>query len=274
MQISFERRMPLLVGEPDAFRITLAGCGGTGSFLAQDLARLAYHARQQGTDVRLAFVDFDRVEEKNIGRQNFSPAEVGRYKAEALATRYSRAFGLDINYMTTAIKDAVVSAYPRHVNLLVGAVDNAYARRDIATTVSQANGRMWWLDCGNLHAAGQVILGNSAAWDSRSAFPGTGFCHSLPAPHILRPGLLTPQPKQTGFSCAELTQLDVQGLIVNRAIATFAAQYLYRLVVSRTLDIFMTVVDLDSGVSSSSPITASAIEAELAGRLNAVSGNQ
>ena len=83
-------------GCPKAF-VTLAGCGGTGSFLALHLARLAYHARERhGLDVRLAFVDPDVVEEKNVGRQNFCPAEVGQPKAQRLMARYNRAFGLSI----------------------------------------------------------------------------------------------------------------------------------------------------------------------------------
>jgi len=66
-----------------------------------------------------------------------------------------------------------------------------------------------------------------------------------------------------GVSCADLTLLDVQGLMTNRAMATFVSQYLYRLVVTRTLDIFMTFVDLNSGNVSSLPITKNDIAREL-----------
>jgi len=261
MRPAIERVYPLLVGEPDYFDITLVGCGGTGSHLALALARLAFHVREGGRgEVRLTFVDGDRVEPKNIGRQNFSPPEVGRYKAETLAERFNRAFGLNIRHVNRMFERSLLSHSPRAFPILVGAVDNAFARRDIAEAVAWRRGKLWWLDCGNLYAAGQVLFGNSGEWDVRSAFPGTGFCHSLPSPGLLKPSLLRPRPEPRAESCAELTAREAQSLMVNQAMATFAGQYLYRLVVLRRLEHFMTVVDLEAGASYSHPIAPGAIE--------------
>ncbi len=178
--INFERRYPLMVGEPDAFDIVLVGCGGTGSFLAQDLARLAYHARAQEIEVNLTFVDFDKVELKNVGRQNFSPLEVGRYKAETLATRFNQAFGLAIRYVNTRFHPQLLSSGNRKFKLVVGAVDNAFARRDIAEGVEGHYGRVWWLDSGNLYAEGQIVLGNVTDWEEKDAFPERAFATSFP----------------------------------------------------------------------------------------------
>ncbi len=256
----------MLVGEPDYFDIILVGCGGTGSFLALDLARLAWHARERGIEVRLTFVDPDRVELKNVGRQNFVPAEVGWPKAETLARRFNRGFGLDIRHVVAPFSHNLTTKYqPRAFTMVVGAVDNAQARKSIARAVELRSGRLWWLDCGNLRSAGQIILGNVAdEWQVKDAFPGTGYCHSLPAPSLLRPALLVPRPEQpVAASCAELVAQEAQSLMVNRAMATFAGQYLYRLVVTRDLDIFMTLLDLDSGVVTSYPIAPAKIVREL-----------
>lgn len=150
MDIQLKRRHRIQIGNPGGFNITLVGCGGTGSFLAPHLARLAYHAAQRyGTVIQLRFIDPDQVEPKNIGRQNFCPAEIGANKARALATRYNLAFGLDIEFDSQPIDVASILYGYSWFNLVVGAVDNAAARQEICEDVIAASGKMWWLDCGN-----------------------------------------------------------------------------------------------------------------------------
>src|SRR5215207_4786383 len=77
--------------------IHLIGCGGIGSWLAPHLARITKLLQEvHHINVRLAFWDYDTVEEKNIFRQNFCEAEIGVNKAETLARRFGIAWGLDI----------------------------------------------------------------------------------------------------------------------------------------------------------------------------------
>ena len=69
------------------------------------------------------------------------------------------------------------------------------------------------------------------------------------------PELLDPEPvRASAASCAELTLADVQGLMVNQAVAGYAAQYVYRLLLSRDLDIYATYFDLVAGSARSEPI--------------------
>ena len=88
----------VLLGDVTEFNIMVVGLGGTGSALALALAGLAYHARQKGIGVKLTFVDHDLIEPKNVGRQQFCPAEAsgGIAKASSLALRLNAAYGLDI----------------------------------------------------------------------------------------------------------------------------------------------------------------------------------
>src|SRR5690606_18112586 len=71
--------------------VMLVGADGTGSALAPALARLAYQLRGKGVTVKQLFVDPDTVETKNVGRQQFCPAEAGANKAECLAFRLNAA---------------------------------------------------------------------------------------------------------------------------------------------------------------------------------------
>jgi sulfur carrier protein ThiS adenylyltransferase len=57
----------------------IAGCGGLGSNAALSLARAGVG--------RLILVDFDRVEESNLNRQQYFLEDVGRLKTEALSAR-------------------------------------------------------------------------------------------------------------------------------------------------------------------------------------------
>jgi len=58
-----------------------------------------------------------------------------------------------------------------------------------------------------------------------------------------------------GLSCAEIAMLDEQGLSINQAIASIAADYLLRLLLTQNLDKFQTYIDLASGSMKSTYIT-------------------
>lgn len=252
----------------------LVGCGGTGSFLALHLARLAYHARDRHhLDVQLVFVDPDVVEPKNIGRQNFCPAEVGANKAHALMMRYNCAFGLSIQAHATRadkklIDDVIVDWYKTisyrqrdsKLSLLCGAVDNVAARREMHDAVRASGRFLWWLDGGNHDHSGQVLIGNRVDVTKPEILP-LGVCASLPAPSVQCPDLLQEilrSPTRGGGeadpSCADLALADVQGLMINQAVAGWMAVYVARLLLSHDLDVMATYVDQVGGNARSEPI--------------------
>lgn len=233
------------VGFPfgEELHVILVGCGGTGSFLALHLARLAWHLRERkGQALPLTFVDPDVLEEKNVGRQNFCPAEVGQAKAWALMRRYNAAFGLDIQARVTRLDRQMLDG--RRPTLLIGAVDNAAGRRSLyADTVE--NRQVWWLDCGNHEHSGQVLLGNREDLTAPEISP-LGFCGGLPLPSVQHPELLENLESriENPESCAELALRDAQSLMINQMMAGIAAGYVSRLVLSRDLDVYATYVDL------------------------------
>jgi PRTRC genetic system ThiF family protein len=258
--MEIEKRYRLELGEVRGVDITLVGVGGTGSFLALHLARLAYHARERhGLEVGLTLIDPDVVEMRNVGRQNFCVAEVGEPKAITLMRRLNAAFGLESQGVVEKFSRVVFSpgySGSSWLVLLIGCVDNAAARREIAKHVAASNRRIWWLDCGNHESAGQVLLGNRADLSEPEISP-MGFCSGLPLPSIVHPELLVAEDSQaaTGASCAELALQDAQSLMINQMVAGWAAQYVYRMALARNLDMSATYVDLVSGSARSVPIT-------------------
>lgn len=79
----------------------MLGAGGTGGHIAPHLYRLLYALERP---VRFIICDGDIVEEKNLVRQNFTPADLGENKARVLAERYSSVFGMETEYVPEFIE--------------------------------------------------------------------------------------------------------------------------------------------------------------------------
>jgi PRTRC genetic system ThiF family protein len=150
--VDFTPTYRALLSDVEKMELYLVGAGGTGSALADSLARILYHARQKGKVVSLTIIDPDTVQEKNIGRQRFCQAEVGYAKAASLALRLNAAFGLDARAIIQPFAPSMVaSGYnsPATKKLLIGSVDDYHPRQELARTVEEGRGNVWWLDAGN-----------------------------------------------------------------------------------------------------------------------------
>jgi len=239
--------------------VMLVGTGGTGAQIARCIARLVYDMRRARLHVpAIRFIDPDTVDERNIGRQLFSHGDLGHNKARVLAARFNAALGLSI----AAIDQAFDAA--RHVRhgpstLLIGAVDNEAARRELA----RVEGALW-LDAGNHANSGQVILGDEGDLEVmlRHIDGKAGVYSHLPNAALLFPQLLEaeivpdsrPEPREAGLSCAELVALGEQGLFVNDLMASIAAQYLWRILYRQPIRTFATFVDGESLSVRSLPV--------------------
>lgn len=245
--------------------IALVGCGGTGSHIAQALARIAAHVHARRTDLRILFLDGDVVEEKNVGRQLFTPADVGRNKAQVLAARFNRLFGLEIEAvpeMATVDRLACLGGVTRRfggkndsLGILVGAVDTAVARMSLSGALREQKCWSIWLDSGNHEDSGQVCLGTETTVAGLRNAIKLGICAKLPAPSIIYPDLLTATERRRRLDCAAAMEDNLQSLMVNQMMAAIVAEYLYKLVVPRRLTTFQTVVDLSTLAMRSTPIT-------------------
>jgi PRTRC genetic system ThiF family protein len=255
LMLDISRRGTVLLPPADTFHLYLIGTGGTGSHLALALARLAWHAKRFNKTVNLTFVDPDTVEEKNVGRQLFCPAEIGSFKAETLAMRFNAAFGLDIHAIPTPLLPTTLNPRDlhaphdgyRHQTLFIGAVDNHLARQAISRIATQQ--RAWWLDMGNENHSGRLYIGNVAETErleSLVQLNGFALCAGLPLPGLQDPALLEPPPPEApALSCADLTAREEQSLMVNQMIAALAAQYVSDFVLARTLTTFRTTFTLN-----------------------------
>jgi PRTRC genetic system ThiF family protein len=224
--------------------VTVVGLGGTGAQVARHVARIVYDMRRSRLHTpHIVFIDRDTVEAKNVGRQLFTEAEIGQNKAVALMRRFNCALGLEI----VAIPEAINAEkhFQAYSNLVIGAVDNHLARRELA----QIQGV--WLDCGNHRASGQVVLGNTSDRELalRYANGSDGKYAYVPNAALLFPVLLEPEPTpdagMDARSCADLVLQGDQHLLVNDWMACAAASYLYALLRRQPVTTFATFVSLD-----------------------------
>lgn len=258
------------IGNPARIVIILVGTGGTGSYVSRYLAQLMYTLRALGQDIRLILVDPDQVEPKNVGRQDFCRAEVGRLKAETLARRYQEAYGMPITAIADKFRAEILEQFrptsspSGTLTLVVGAVDSWEARRDIAEAIEAAlrqrgpdtPDKIWWVDAGNERDYGQVLSGNSLS--PVPLLSPLGFCFGLPLPHLQDGTLVARRQKKPSaepeFSCAELAWLGEQDALINKMVATWVAYHVFHLIVRNDLAVMATYVDLKTGRVSSSPI--------------------
>jgi len=149
--------------------ILQVGAGGTGSYLAEFLSQLLYSLKETEKKISYTIADGDVVEEKNLSRQKFIPADLGRHKSEVLAERYGRAHGISIGYCTEYVESidmlrdlldtqARSSHYYAPLPVLVGFVDNNRSRQMFHRFFEEAD-TLLYLDAGNEEWVGQVVVG-------------------------------------------------------------------------------------------------------------------
>lgn len=217
------------------FTVLIVGCGGTGGFVAEGLYRLL-PAR-----ATLMLVDPDLVEERNLGRQNFSLPDLGRFKSQVLAETLALKMGRAVAYSVLPI-----SMLDSHGSgIVIGCVDNGPARRDIAQKIVANSWHPWWLDAGNGENYGQVLIGNRETQRLHDAFElDKGLCHFLPLPTIQRPELLSQVTERRG--CAEAVEAREQSPTINRFMAALVLEMIRKLIDGK-LTWWQVFIDLEAG---------------------------
>ena len=245
---------PHFNGNPST--IAVVGCGGTGAQTARLIARMIFDMKRRNMQSipNLVLIDPDIIEPKNIGRQLFSQAEVGEYKAVAIMRRLNAALGITCSAIPAAVKQEMLF----NAKIIVGCVDNHLARRVMHARIDNGNyygGGRVWIDAGNHRTSGQVIIGSTG---KKPYNPDeTGAYAHLPLPGCIFPSLLQPdpEPETNGLSCAELLELGEQDLLVNDWMGIVAAQYVRQLLYMQPITTFLTWINPGYLTTNSVPIS-------------------
>ncbi len=215
-------------------KIVQLGAGGTGGHIAPHLYRLLYALDRP---VRYIICDGDVVEQKNLVRQNFTPADLGENKARVLAERYSIVFGMETEYVPAFVEDEAhlkdlltpTHLWMRRPNsyiqdrvdemvILIGAVDNNKSRQLCHRVFSQAK-ELIYIDSGNGEYTGQVVCGVRRG--GKTYYPPIGTVY----PDVLEETDKFP----TELSCAEASVSAPQSMAANITAATAVVDMVYNI---------------------------------------------
>ena len=214
-------------------KIVQLGAGGTGGHIAPHLYRLL-HALER--PVRYIICDGDSVEEKNLMRQNFTPADLGENKAKVLAERYSAVFGMETEYVPAFVESdeqLTQLLMPRawragnwyrsgkeihELVILIGAVDNNKSRQMCHRVFLQAR-ELVYIDSGNGEFTRQIVCGIRRA--DKTYYPPIGMVY----PDVLEDTDKFP----TELSCAEASVSAPQSMEANITAATAVVNMVYNI---------------------------------------------
>jgi PRTRC genetic system ThiF family protein len=257
--LNIERIYPLKP-QPNIHNILVIGCGGTGSYIVPNLVRLAVNGKHP---VCITLADADIVEHKNLIRQNFIKSDIGRNKAEVLASRYSAAFGTQLQFIPkyletaeaigTALSKAQINniSYGKATPLIISCVDNIKSRKKMieALTLHYPRGA-YIIDCGNEEMTGQVLLTCLTTTNT----PAAGL-YSTPHLFQLFPELNEREKNDklaSELSCAELAESSEQFGFVNLNAATIALNFIHMLLNRSHISTYMTEFSIENKFSQRS----------------------
>ena len=219
-------------------KIIMLGAGGTGGHIAPHLYRLL-HTLDRYTKVIVC--DGDIVEEKNLVRQNFIAADLGRNKAQVLAERYASAFGLEVSYIPEFIESEERLAqlvkpdtFPtgpylyqtqEGLSILIGCVDNNRSRQ-LCHSVFKSADNLIYIDSGNGEYTGQVVCGIKRG----------GRAYYKPVGDVYPDVLLETDKFPTELSCAEAAVSAPQSIVANIMAGTAVVSYLYNILVLGSIE--------------------------------------
>ena len=229
--------------------VLVIGTGGTGSHVLTNLGMINQALKAlERPELHVCAIDPDIVEEHNVGRQNFSEADLGRNKAIVCIERLNRYYGTEWN----AANDKFVSNTSRRANVIISCVDNLKTRKEIekdfiikSDEKNRGNFRyhpFYWMDFGNSQNSGQVII---STFNSISQPEGkTKKRSKLPTFFEEWPDVKE-EPNQPSCSMAEA--LQKQDLFTNKILATHGVQLLYQLLKNYYIEHRGLYMNLDSG---------------------------
>lgn len=129
--------------------ILVAGCGSVGSWISELLASQGYHS--------LSVLDFDKVDESNLGTQFYFKSDLGRPKCSQLSSNIYRKFGVKVEHINKKITQST-SKIVKKYSLVIDTFDNWESRNLLSESCKKFN-----VDC--LHVGVSPIGYAQACWN-------------------------------------------------------------------------------------------------------------
>jgi PRTRC genetic system ThiF family protein len=241
--------------------ICVVGCGGTGSHVLTGLGMINKAMIALGRPaLHIKAYDPDIVTETNIGRQSFSPADLGQNKAITLISRLNRYYGTNWLAYPDEWKGHEPMQRNRSItlavsNIVISCVDSVSSREKVSQEIYLAslsnsnhfasyNNCFYWLDIGNGSDYGQVLL--STVRDIKQP-KGRGFVKRLPDFFKEFPNAKDDPEEPT---CSVAVALSRQDLFINKILADHACNMLWTLLTKFRINHRGIYLNLGTGKTS------------------------
>ena len=208
-------------------RVTLIGCGGTGSLVLSILSRFAYamlHLKQLEIEVNV--FDGDVIDPNNPCRQGFSPNEVGLFKNTTLISRINRFWNINWKALPDfAKKENLISNMGQ---IVITATDTRTSRKMVYEAIKTNNKKFthlnerhvyYWIDLGNSKTTGNVILTDFKTMESPLDYYKNHDEIEISTP-----------------SCSVAQSLNSQNILINQHMATMGMSLFWDLINNETID--------------------------------------
>lgn len=120
-EIAFREDQSIDINKRSNKKILILGVGALGSWIAEFLSRQGYS--------NLTLLDMDRVENKNLGSQNFSKKDTGRMKASCIKNKILLNFeSLKIDIIEKKLTTDNANKIIRDFELVIDVFDNLESR--------------------------------------------------------------------------------------------------------------------------------------------------
>lgn len=240
-----------LINPQHPITVNLIGVGGTGSQVLTCLARIDSALCAFGhPGLHVEAWDDDIVTQSNIGRQLFSPADIGLNKAVCLVTRINRFFGLAWEaspYKFPAKEDK------SRANIYITCTDTVKSRIELWKSLKgnrKSHGYrnystpLYWLDFGNTQSTGQVVLGTI----SEIGQPESKIYEPVSKLDTIAEitDLSKTDEKDSGPSCSLAEALNKQDLFINSTLAQLGCDILWKMFRNMMIDSHGLYLNLDT----------------------------
>lgn len=264
--------------------VTVIGCGGTGSWLMPKLAKTINDLIRKNIISKdnfcLNLVDFDVIESKNLIRQNFIEADIGKNKAEVMAMRYGstltegtqcvfydKYLALDPSNKEhpeafISFNDVLGSTINKNklISVIFNLVDNDVERRELHKWIRDSRSPYIVIDIGNEQTHGQLF---ASYYNMANIDQSYEKCVKN-VPLILQDSfaeynqaIITSDEDVVVFSCAEADvseEFQDQFLVANDVAATVGHSYFVTLIDNLTKHRFTSSLPQEIRFSAMSPV--------------------
>jgi PRTRC genetic system ThiF family protein len=232
----------------DPVSITIIGCGGTGTRLISELVRInVMLLKIEHIGIHVTIIDGDTVSETNVGRQLYYEDDIGKYKAEVTATRINQNYGFTWDCVNEYIDHRFMNINMQHKsnmtksNITISCVDKIEPRLLVNKILNIKFGntghedyqkRKYWIDCGNTHEMGQVILGTIGVIDQPN-MEGINTVDMLPSiMDIYNPKdfEVAKAEEDVTPSCSTYEAIERQDPFINSTIAMLTAGLVWKMI--------------------------------------------